>query len=253
MYKITTEDRNGQTPEIQQPLDELARQGARKMIAEALELEVEKYIQEMRDLRDEDGHAMVVRNGKSHHERTVNLGAGPVSFQTPRVNDRRPDHRFTSKILPPYMRRSPRLEEALPVLYLRGLSTGDFTEALKALLGPEAAGFSASTITRLLKRWQEDYEVWSNIADIRAMRVGHIRFVRSQIITDAQQIAVDTSQMGSQLINAVHLGGRNSRHIIGRIPVDGQLVAVDRIRTSENVRGGVRRNKCLEEEQEPEN
>jgi transposase-like protein len=76
------------------------------------------------------------------------------------VNDRRPDHRFSSKILPPYMRRSPRLEEALPVLYLRGLSTGDFSEALEALIGPEAAGFSASTITRLLKVWQEEYQVW---------------------------------------------------------------------------------------------
>jgi len=76
------------------------------------------------------------------------------------VNDRRPDERFTSKILPPYMRRSPRVDEALPVLYLRGLSTGDFSEALEALLGPEASGFSASTITRLLKTWQEDYRAW---------------------------------------------------------------------------------------------
>ncbi|MFO7943782.1 MAG: transposase, partial [Anaerolineales bacterium] len=132
MNKITTDEQNEQTPEIQQPLDELARMGARRMIKLALELEVEEYIQELKGLLDEEGHAIVVRNGKSHHERTVNLGAGPVSFQTPRVNDRRPDHRFTSKILPPYMRRSPRLEEALPVLYLRGLSTGDFTGALKA-------------------------------------------------------------------------------------------------------------------------
>ena len=76
------------------------------------------------------------------------------------MNDRRPDHRFSSKILPPYMRRSPRLEEALPVLYLRGLSTGDFSEALPVLLGPEATGFSATTITRLLKVWQEEYALW---------------------------------------------------------------------------------------------
>jgi transposase-like protein len=76
------------------------------------------------------------------------------------VNDRRPDHSFRSKILPPYMRRSPRLEEAVPVLYLRGLSTGDFSEALEALLGSDAAGFSATTITRLLKVWQEEYKAW---------------------------------------------------------------------------------------------
>ncbi|MFO7943436.1 MAG: IS256 family transposase, partial [Anaerolineales bacterium] len=83
MYKITTEDCNGQTPEIQQSIDELARMGARRMIKLALELEVEEYIQELKDLLDEEGHAMVVRNGKSHHERTVNLGAGPISLQTP--------------------------------------------------------------------------------------------------------------------------------------------------------------------------
>ena len=160
MFKLITNDTEGQTPEIEQSLDELAREGARRMILAALEVEVEQYVQALRDVRDEQGHAMVVRNGKSHHERTVNLGAGPVSLRAPRVNDRRAEHGYTSKILPPYMRRSPRLEEALPVLYLLGLSTGDFSEALKVLLGPEAAGFSATTITRLLKTWQEEYQVW---------------------------------------------------------------------------------------------
>ncbi len=149
MFKLTTNDTEEQTPEIEQSLDELARQGARRMILAALELEVEQYVQALRHVRDEQGHAMVVRNGKSHHERTVNLGAGPISLRAPRVDDRRPEHRFTSKILPPYMRRSPRLEEALPVLYLRGLSTGDFSEALKVLLGPEAAGFSATTMAQM--------------------------------------------------------------------------------------------------------
>jgi len=129
------------------------------MILAALELEVDQYIQKLCHLRDESGHAMVVRNGRAQ-ERTVQLGAGPVKVRAPRMNDRRLDHRFTSKILPPYMRRSPRLEEALPVLYLRGLSTGDFSEALEVLLGPEAAGFSATTITRLLKVWQDDYQAW---------------------------------------------------------------------------------------------
>jgi len=159
MYKITTDSIEGKGSEIRQSLDELAREGARRMILAALELEVEQHIQELHHLRDELGHATVVRNGKAR-ERTVQLGAGAIKFRAPRVNDRRPDYRFTSKILPPYMRRSPRLEEALPVLYLRGLSTGDFTEALGMLLGPEAAGFSASTIVRLLKVWQDDYQAW---------------------------------------------------------------------------------------------
>jgi len=130
------------------------------MIAAALEAEVEQYVESLRHLRDENDHALVVRNGQSHHERTVQMGAGSVKIRAPRVHDRRPEYIFTSKILPPYMRRSPRLEEAIPVLYLRGLSTGDFSEALGALLGPGAAGFSATTITRLLKVCQEEYKAW---------------------------------------------------------------------------------------------
>jgi len=160
MLKLTTDATEGQTPEITQSLDELAREGARRMIAAALEAEVEQYVESLRHLRDEDGHALVVRNGKSHHERTVHMGAGSVKIQAPRVDDQRPEHTFASKILPPYMRRSPRLEEAVPVLYLRGLSTGDFSEALQALLGSAASGFSATTVTRLLKVWQEEYSVW---------------------------------------------------------------------------------------------
>jgi len=160
MHKLTTNAAEGQAPEVTQMLDELAREGARRMIAAALEAEVEQYVEALRHLRDENGHAMVVRNGKSHHERTVQMGAGSVRIQAPRVDDRRPEQRFTSKLLPPYMRRSPRLEEAVPILYLKGLSTGDFSEALEALLGTKAAGFSATTITRLLSVWQEEYKAW---------------------------------------------------------------------------------------------
>jgi putative transposase len=160
MVKVSTDDRDGQAPEVQRPLDDLAREGARRMLAAALELEVEQYVQSVRHLRDEEGHAQVVRNGKSHHERTVHLAGGSIKIRSPRVHDRRPEQRFASRILPPYMRRSPRLTEVLPVLYLRGLSTGDFSEVLEVLLGPEAAGFSATTITRLLRVWQEEYQIW---------------------------------------------------------------------------------------------
>ena len=112
MYKLTTDDIEGKAPEITDSLDELARQGARRMILAALELEVAQYVQELRHLRDELDHAMVVRNGHAR-ERTIQVGAGPIKLRAPRVDDRRPDHRFTSQILPPYMRRSPRLDEAL--------------------------------------------------------------------------------------------------------------------------------------------
>jgi putative transposase len=160
MFKLTTDDAEGQTPEITQTLDELAREGARRMIAAALEVEVAEYVEALRDHWDENGHALVARNGRSHHERTVQMGAGSIKIRAPRVNDRRREHSFSSKILPPYMRRSPRLEEAVPVLYLRGPSTVDFSEALEVLLGSEAAGFSATTITRLLSVWQEEYKTW---------------------------------------------------------------------------------------------
>lgn len=159
MFKITTNETDGTNPEISQSLDDLAREGARRMIAAALELEVEEYLSRVRDPQDTQGHAVAVRNGKAQG-RTIQMGAGSIKIRAPRVHDRRDGVRFTSNILPPYMRRSPRLEEALPALYLRGLSTGDFSEGLEALLGPKAAGLSAPTINRLLKVWQDDYKAW---------------------------------------------------------------------------------------------
>ena len=159
MIEVITEEANGVAPEVKHTLDDLARDGARRMIAAALKAEADEYVERMRRERDEQGHALVVRNGKAQL-RTLTNGAGPMKIQAPRVHDRRPGQRYTSQILPPYMRRSPRLEEVLPVLYLRGLSTGDFAEALPVLLGPEAAGLSATTITRLIKAWQDEYRTW---------------------------------------------------------------------------------------------
>ena len=124
--------------------------------------------------RDEQGHALVVRNGKAR-ERAVATGAGVLRIQAPRVNDRRTNEQFASRILPPYMRRSPRLEEALPVLYLRGLSTGDVGPALEELMGEAARGFSATTVTRLKEAWKEEYKVWRQarpVSDSLRLRLG---------------------------------------------------------------------------------
>jgi len=143
-------------------LDEIAREGARRMLIEALEAEVNNYIERHRIERDEQGHALVVRNGRGR-ARKLTMGAGTVELNAPRVDDRRRDEhgrrqrRFTSHILPPYMRRSPKVTEVLPILYLRGLSTGDFRPALEALLGEDAAGLSPTTIARLTAGWEKEY------------------------------------------------------------------------------------------------
>jgi transposase-like protein len=129
------------------------------MIEAALQAEVAEYIAKLRGERDGQGHALVVRNGRAR-ERQVVLGAGAIKLRAPRVNDRRPDQRFSSQILPSYMRRSPTIDEAVPALYLHGLATGDFGEALAALLGPGRASLSATTVTRLLSQWQDEYELW---------------------------------------------------------------------------------------------
>jgi len=140
-------------------LDDLARQGARQMIALALQLEVTEYLARFADQRDEEGHRLVVRNGKAL-PRTVIVGGTPVEVQAPRVHDRREGEKFTSQILPPYVRRSRRLEEALPILYLRGLSTGDFAPALAELFGEAAKGFSPASIVRFKQGWEAEYQAW---------------------------------------------------------------------------------------------
>lgn len=140
-------------------LDEIAREGARQMLVKALEAEVEGYVERHRALRDEKGHALVVRNGKAR-PRKVTLGSGTVQVRAPRVHDRRDGERFTSKILPPYIRRSPKVAEVLPILYLRGLSTGDFREALPVLFGEQAGGLSPTNIARMTEVWQEEYQAF---------------------------------------------------------------------------------------------
>jgi putative transposase len=144
-------------------LTELLRKGARELLAEAIEEEVNDYLRERAALRDEVGRQLVVRNGYLP-ERTIQTGLGDVDVKKPRVRDRRPTEErehFESSILPRYLRRTKSLEELVPWLYLKGVSTGDFSEALKALLGPDAEGLSAATVTRLKSTWEQEYRDWS--------------------------------------------------------------------------------------------
>ncbi len=143
-------------------LDDLAREGARRMIAAALEAEVADYVERCADDVGDDGRRLVVRNGRAR-ERKLTVGSGTVAITAPRVNDKRVDEasgerqKFSSRILPAYARRSPKVTEVLPVLYLHGLSTGDFEPALRDLLGEDASGLSPASITRLTKAWQAEH------------------------------------------------------------------------------------------------
>ncbi|MGW4822005.1 IS256 family transposase [Streptomyces sp. NPDC004227] len=145
-------------------LDEVVREGARRMLAAALEAEVNAYIAELAHERDGSGRRLVVRNGY-HQPRTVTTGAGVIEVKAPRVNDKRVDKatgerkRFSSAILPPWCRKSPRIAEVLPLLYLHGLSLGDFVPAMEQFLG-SSAGLSPATVTRLTAQWQADHQAF---------------------------------------------------------------------------------------------
>src|SRR3954469_19863864 len=146
-------------------LDEIARDGARRMLAAALEAEVAAYVDAHRHEVDESGHRLVVRNGH-HQPRKVTTVAGAVEVRAPRVNDRRVDEatgerrRFSSAILAPWCRKSPKVAEVLPLLYLHGLSSGDFVPALEQFLGT-GAGLSHATVTRLTAQWQDEQKTFS--------------------------------------------------------------------------------------------
>lgn len=147
-------------------LDEIVRDGARQMLAAALQAEVAAYVEQFADHLDENGRRLVVRNGH-HQEREVLTAAGAVTVTAPRVNDKRIDadtgerQRFSSAILPAWARKSPQMTEVLPLLYLHGLSTSDFGPALEQFLG-SSAGLSATTITRLTAQWQDEAKAFGD-------------------------------------------------------------------------------------------
>ena len=145
------------------PLTEVLRSGARSLLAHAVEAEVAAFLGGHADQRTEDGRRRLVRHGHLP-EREIVTGIGPVAVRAPRVRDRggpgEARIRFCSAILPPYARRSKSLEVLIPILYLKGVSTGDFEEALATLLGPDAGGLSASTVARLKDAWTDEHAHW---------------------------------------------------------------------------------------------
>ena len=179
-------------------LTDVLRNGARALLAQAVEAEVADFLGTHADLKTEDGHRRVVRHGHLP-EREVMTGIGPVAVRQPRVRDREaaaddPERiHFTPAILPPYARRSKSLEMLIPILYLKGISTGDFEEALAALLGKDAPGLSASTIARLKEVWVDEHKRW-NERDLSAKRYVYVWadgiHLQARLEDDAQCILV---------------------------------------------------------------
>jgi len=144
-------------------LDDLVRKGAQDLLAKALEVEVDLFLEKYQYILDDAGNRRVIKNGH-HQSRKVFTGAGPIEIRVPRVDDRalivQNEPRYSSGIVPKYLRKSNNIDELLPVLYLKGISTGDFQEALEKILGSNAKGLSAQTIVRLKRVWQDEYTIW---------------------------------------------------------------------------------------------
>ena len=149
------------TPEPLDPLQEVLKRGAQALLMQAVESELVSRLAEYSELKTEDGRQAVVRNGHLP-ERTVQTGLGDLVVKIPKVRDRSNSGiKFNSQLIPPYLKRAKNIEELLPWLYLRGISTGDFSESLKHLLGENAPGLSSSTISRLKQGWEQDFSEWS--------------------------------------------------------------------------------------------
>ncbi len=200
-------------------LDEVLHQGARRMLVTVIETEVADYIETHSDERDEEGRRLVVRNGRAR-ERTIVTPVGALKVRAPRVEDRRHDSqgrkfRFTSKILPPYLRRTKSIEELIPWLYLKGISTGDFAEALAALLGEGAPGLSASSVVRMKEVWRHEYEAWSK-RDLSGERYVYIWAdgIHCNVRLDDERqcflVLIGATADGRKQLLAVHDGYRES-------------------------------------------
>jgi len=229
MEQGTTEAIQFPAPSTTDVLTDVLREGAQRLLAQAVEAEVGAYVDAHAEQFDADGHRLVVRNGHKP-VRQIQTGIGPVTVRQPRVDDRRVDEqgrrlRFTSSILPPYLRKTKAIEALIPWLYLKGISTGDFNEALAALLGSEAPGLSASTIVRLKEVWRQDYEAWTQ----RSLADKHYVYLwvdgayfNIRLDEDRQCILVimGATAQGKKELVAVHDGYRESEQSWTEVLVD---------------------------------
>jgi putative transposase len=207
-----------QPGEVADPLTEVLRNGARALLAQAVEAEVAEALAAHAHLTTDDGHRRLVRHGHMP-ERIIQTGIGPVTVRQPRVRDRGAANgeriRFSSTLLPPYARRTKSLDALLPILYLRGISTGDMQEALAALLGKDAPNLSPSVLARLKTGWQEEFERWKR-RDLSARRYVYIWadgvYLQARMEPDKQCILVliGATPEGRKELIGFHVGYRES-------------------------------------------
>lgn len=217
-----------QSGEIDDPLTALAREGARRILAEALAAEADAFVAAFADTRLEDGRRRVVRHGFGP-ERTIQTGVGPVPVRRPKVRDRGAEAseptRFSSAILPKWARRTRSLDALLPVLYLRGVSTGDFQEALAAILGKDAPNLSSSAIARLKARWEADYEAWGR-RDLSAKAYVYIWAdgvhlqARMEPVAECMLVVIGATPEGKKELVGFQIGVRESAQSWRELLVD---------------------------------
>jgi transposase-like protein len=221
-------------PASRDPLHELARKGAQQMIAQALEEEVKEYLEKHAAALDDAGHRMVVRNGHKP-ERQIITGVGPVAVSQPRVDDRRVDkegrrERFESQLLPPYLRRAKSVDELVPWLYLKGISTGDMSESLASLLGTspgETGGLSAANVVRLKALWTREHETWCKRSLVGKRYVyfwvDGIHFnIRLEDERQCILVIIGATADGTKELVAVHDGTRESEQSWKEVLLDLQ-------------------------------
>jgi putative transposase len=212
-YVNFTEKDHSESFEI--ALEEITRTGARKMLQRALENEIEEYLACSSCARTEDGQRAIVRNGYLP-ERAVQTGVGPLLIKQPRVRDKRGLKKFTSSILPPYLRRSPSIDNLIPLMYLKGISTSDFSEVLEAILGKNAKGLSPTNIVRLKESWEGEYKAWlqRNLTGKRYVYIwvdGIYFNVRLQDDRPCILVIIGALPDGTKELVAVHDGHRESK------------------------------------------
>lgn len=209
------EDKNLSEITARSALDEVLRDGAKKMLQEAIENEVLEYTQQIFELRNEMNKRLVTRNGHLP-PRSILTGVGPIPIQQPRVRDRREGHSFSSTILPKYKRRTKSLDVLIPELYLRGISTNHFSDALAAILGENAAGLSPTNIVRLKESWEKEYKSWQtrNLSGTRYVYIwaDGIHFnIRLDEDRPCMLVLIGVTEEGRKELIGIHDGVRESK------------------------------------------